>query len=218
LIDAARRARCSWLFTAHQADDQVETVLLALLRGAGPKGLAAMPEAIERGGMRLGRPLLSCGAAELRERLDAQGVPYVLDAMNADPAWRRSRIRHELLPVIASLEPAYARTIARSARLCAQTADAVRERAEADLAGCRDADDALRLARLRELPATRAAEVLRIWLGMRGVRCSAAQIDELCRQLARSARGAARLRVRVGVRDEVWRDAHRLRCTASSCL
>jgi tRNA(Ile)-lysidine synthase len=218
LIEAARGARCSWLFTAHQADDQVETVLLALLRGAGPKGLAAMPAASERGGVRLGRPLLGCGAAELRERLDAQRVPYLIDAMNADPAWRRSRIRHELLPVIAGLEPAYARTIARSARLCAQTAAALRERAEADLAACRDALGDLCLAQLRELAQPRLAEVLRAWLGARGVRSSAAQIDELCRQIGRSAHGAPRLRVRVGVRDAVWRDGQTLRCTASSCL
>ena len=218
LIDAAQRAACRWLFTAHQADDQVETVLLALLRGAGPKGLAAMPAVSARGGVRLGRPLLSCGAAELRERLDAQHVPYLVDAMNADPAWRRSRIRHELLPVIARLEPAYARTVARSARLCAQAADAVHARAAADLAECRDATGGLRLEPLRTLTAARRAEVLRVWLGACGVRSSAAQIDELCRQIGRSAHGAPRLRVRVGACDAVWRDARSLRCTASSCL
>ena len=218
LTAAARRAGCGWLLTGHQADDQVETVLLALLRGAGPKGLAAMPQAAERGGIRLGRPLLACRAAELREWLDAQRVPYLRDAMNADPTWRRSRIRHELLPVLERLEPAYTRTIARSARLCAQSADAVCERAEAELAACGDAHGGLQLARLRELPTARAAEVLRAWLAARGVRCSAAQINELCRQIARSAHGAARLRVRVGPRDEVWRDGQSLRCSASSCL
>ncbi len=218
LFDAARALGCNWILTAHQADDQVETLLLALLRGAGPKGLAAMPAASARAGLRLGRPLLAVGAGTLRALLDAQRVPYVVDAMNADPAWRRSRIRHELLPLIARLEPGYTRTLARSARLCAQAAAALQAQADADLSDCMDGSGALSLDALRALPRQRLAEVLRAWLVAAGVRSSAAQIDELCRQLAHSAHGAARLRLRVGTRHAVWRDGKRLCCGAQRSL
>jgi tRNA(Ile)-lysidine synthase len=194
---AARDQRCAWLLLAHQADDQAESLLLALLRGAGPKGLAAMPRAVQRHGVWLGRPLLELGAARLRELLDAAGVAYLRDPMNDDPAFRRSRIRHELLPVIARLEPGWARTLSRSAALCALAAQGVEAQAGADLEACTAASSPpdLSLRALRELPAARRAEVLRAWLGRAGVRSNAAQLANLCRQIEASALGAARLRV-----------------------
>ncbi len=191
---AAVRAGCRWLLLGHQADDQVESLLLALLRGAGPKGLAAMPAAVERDGVWLGRPLLEVTAAALRATLDAQGVAYIDDPMNQDPAFRRSRIRHELLPVVARLEPGWARTLPRAAALCAQAAACVDARAAEDLAGCR-ANGGLRLAALRELDAARMSEVLRAWLGEVGIRASAGQLKALIRQVRCSAGGAVGLRV-----------------------
>ena len=208
LEDAAREARYAalskaagelglrWLLLGHQADDQAETLLLALLRGAGPKGLAGMPEVASRAGLWLGRPLLSCAADALRHMLDAQGVPYVHDAMNHDPAFRRSRIRHELLPVIARLEPSWRATLARAASLCAQASTGIEELAQQDLALC-EGSEGLRLVALRSLPEARLSEVLRMWLRQSGVRSSHGQVLNLLRQVRATARGALALQVRL---------------------
>lgn len=194
---AARDLGCNWLLLGHQADDQVESLLLALLRGAGPRGLAAMPEAVERHGVWLGRPLLGCAADALRELLDAQQVPYVHDAMNIDPAFRRSRIRHALLPVIAGLEPGWRSTLARSAQLCALAAQTLGEVALSDLQAC-SVSEGLVLSALRALPDARLSEVLRLWLEQAGLRSNAGQIENLLRQVRATSDGAGRLRVVLG--------------------
>lgn len=194
LGQAARDAGCDWLLLGHQADDQAESLLLALLRGGGPRGLAAMPAVAARDGVRLARPLLEVTGAALRTLLSAQRVPWIDDPMNADPRLRRNRIRGELLPVIARLEPGWATTLARSARLCAQAAQGIETLAASDLAAC-EGPHGLHLPALRALPRARLAEALRLWLAHAGTRCNAAQIDELCRQLGATAQGAVRLRV-----------------------
>jgi tRNA(Ile)-lysidine synthase len=230
---AALEQGCSWLLLGHQADDQVESLLLALLRGAGPKGLAAMPEAVQRGGLWLGRPLLACAADALRSMLDTQALPYLRDPMNADPAFRRSRIRHELLPVLAGLEPAWRDTLARSAALCAQAVSSVEAMAAMDLAQCAaahgttdgttdgtthcasdaavDADamaasSGLRLIALRALSDARLSEVLRLWLRQAGLRSNHGQIDNLCRQVRATAHGATALSVKLGAATVERRD------------
>ncbi len=179
---AARELGCGWLLLGHHADDQAETLLLALLRGAGPAGLAAMPQAVQRGAVWVGRPLLACSAESLRSELDAAGVVYLVDPMNAAPALRRNRIRAELLPVIARLEPGWRATLGRSAGLCAQAARQLRDSAASDLQLCRGAPG-LQLRQLLALEPARRSEVLRAWLLELGLRSSSRQIDNLCRQL-----------------------------------
>lgn len=209
---AAQAHCCNWLLLGHQADDQAESLLLALLRGAGPKGLAAMPEAVQRDGLWLGRPLLRCNAEALRRGLDAAALPYLRDPMNADPAFRRSRIRHELLPVLADLEPAWRSTLARSAALCAQAAFSVEALAALDLAQCaatvrashgasepslEGTTSGLRLDALRALSDARMSEVLRLWLRLAGQRCNHGQLANLQRQVRATARGAVDLSVKL---------------------
>ena len=197
LTNAAGTLGSRWLLLGHQADDQAESLLLALLRGAGPKGLAGMPAVASRAGLWLGRPLLSCAADSLRHMLDVQGVPYVHDAMNLDPAFRRSRIRHELLPVLARLEPSWRATLTRAASLCAQASAGIEELAQQDLVLC-EGPEGLRLAALRALPEARLSEVLRLWLRESGLRSNHGQIVNLCRQVRATARGAVALQVRLG--------------------
>jgi tRNA(Ile)-lysidine synthase len=208
LARAARELGCAWLLLGHHADDQAESLLLALLRGAGPAGLAAMPPAAQRAGVWLGRPLLECPAPRLRAELDAAGVPYVRDPMNEDPALRRGRIRAELLPVLDRLEPAWRRTLGRSAALCAQAAGHVREQAARDLRVCRG-EAGLRLAQLAAWETPRRAQVLRAWLAELGLRSNAAQIDNLLRQI--DAPGDAAVLVGIG-HARLWRDSGWLRC------
>jgi tRNA(Ile)-lysidine synthase len=98
-LEAARvRTGASFIFTAHHADDQVETVLMRVLAGSGPAGLAAM---VVRQG-RVVRPLLPFRRAELEEHLRSAGLRAWLDPANADPRHLRSWIRGELLPLLRS--------------------------------------------------------------------------------------------------------------------
>mgnify|MGYP001180490026 CR=1 FL=1 len=98
----------------HTVDDQAETVLLRMLRGAGLRGLAGMPHIREHLFI---RPLLSCSRQEILNYLRAVGLSYRTDSSNAKLIYLRNRVRHELLPVMQSLAPAAARILARQADL-----------------------------------------------------------------------------------------------------
>lgn len=98
----------------HTADDQAETVLLRLLRGAGVRGLAGMPPIRE--GLFV-RPLLTISRQEILSYLEAMRLSYRIDSSNAKPIYLRNRVRHELLPVMQSLAPAVTRILARQADL-----------------------------------------------------------------------------------------------------
>lgn len=95
---AARAANAARIALGHTADDQVETVLMRVLQGAGPRGLAGIPA--RRG--RLIRPLLDVDRAAVLAHLAAHDLPWVEDATNRDPKLLRNRIRHELLPLLAA--------------------------------------------------------------------------------------------------------------------
>jgi tRNA(Ile)-lysidine synthase len=124
LEDAGRRARIgflselrdSWQATAvalaHHADDQAETVLMRLLRGAGPRGLAGMPY---RNGRKFIRPLLGVTRVELAAYLAERGLTWREDASNQDTAFLRNRIRHELLPLLEQYNPAIRERLAATA-------------------------------------------------------------------------------------------------------
>lgn len=96
LFQAAEAAGCGYVVTAHQADDQVETLLLRLLRGGGSAGLGAM--APRRG--RLLRPFLGLSRQELEAYCREEGLAYCQDASNEDPRYARNRVRLELLPYL----------------------------------------------------------------------------------------------------------------------
>ncbi len=96
----------------HNADDQAETVLLRMLRGAGLRGLAGMPHIRERFFV---RPLLSISRQEILSYLKTAQLSYRTDSSNAKPIYFRNRVRHELLPVVQALAPAAIRILARQA-------------------------------------------------------------------------------------------------------
>ncbi len=191
--DAARRARYAALATAaatqglrgvllgQHADDQVETLLLALSRGAGLPGLSAMPATFERGGMVFYRPLLQIPAASLREWLVQQQIPFVDDPTNTDERYTRNRIRARLLPALAQAFPQFRATFARSARHAAQAQAVLLEVAGQDLAlvGTPPAIKALQM-----LSQPRLANVLRHWLLLQHATPSAAQLEQLLLQIA----------------------------------
>ncbi len=121
--EAARRLRYAFLdslgnertkiATAHQADDQAETMLMNLLRGSGPKGLAGIPPVR---GLYI-RPLLGVTREEILDYLRQRGLEYVEDSSNRDSTYRRNRLRQEVLPVLRELNPAFSAACGRTARL-----------------------------------------------------------------------------------------------------
>jgi len=125
LARAARGLGCDVVWTAHTATDQVETVVLHLLRGAGTGGLAAMREHTEIHGVAVGRPLLACARAAVEADLAARGVQALIDPTNADTTHLRNQVRSLVLPALRSLQPSLEAVIARVCHNLADDADAL---------------------------------------------------------------------------------------------
>jgi tRNA(Ile)-lysidine synthase len=135
---AARLGEGEYLVTAHHRDDQVETVLLKLLRGAGPEGLGGMRERRALGAGQLWRPLLALPRAVLRDYVSAHGLRCIDDPANATPELARNVLRHEILPRLARHWPHAADSVQHSAALCRAAADALRTQWLAALAELHD--------------------------------------------------------------------------------
>jgi len=150
------------LLTAHHRNDQAETLMLQLLRGAGPHGLAGMPECREFGVGFLARPLLGIGRDELEAYARHQGLQWIDDPSNDDPGFRRNYLRHEVMPRLQVQWPAFDRTMARSAGLCADASVLLDQLAAQDLSVLA-LGDGLSLAGLQNLDPVRQRNVLRYW-------------------------------------------------------
>jgi tRNA(Ile)-lysidine synthase len=222
--DAARKARYAALGSAAQeaglhgvllgqhADDQAETLLLALSRGAGLPGLAGMAASFERDGVLFVRPLLGVRGGALRDWVQRAGVPHVLDPTNEDERFTRNRIRARVLPALEAALPQFRETFARSARHAAQAQQLLEEVAAGDLAAM---DGEPVIARLQALSAGRQANVLRHWLrSALGTAPSAVQLDELLAQVADCTTRGHKLHLKVGD-GFVLRDGARLRFVRS---
>lgn len=167
---AAELSSDTALLTAHHCNDQAETLLLQLLRGAGPHGLAAMPDSARLGPGWLLRPLLEIDRKDLLIYANSHHLTWIEDPTNADPAFERNRLRHQILPLLAAHWPAVNRNLARAARLCAETAEWLDAEAEADLAGIvTEQADALHLPALGALREIRQRNVVRYWLRRLGL-------------------------------------------------
>ncbi|MEW6119896.1 MAG: tRNA lysidine(34) synthetase TilS [Pseudomonadota bacterium] len=196
---AFERCEADFLLTAHHLDDQAETFLLQALRGAGPRGLAAMAECQHRSGERMVRlrPLLGVSRADLLEAARAAGLAWVEDESNLDTRYRRNALRQEILPRLALHVPAAATTLARAAAHQAEAAALLDELARLD---AREALDGERLdcTALARLTPARARNLLRHFIAGQGVRLPGVhRLDEALRQLT-SARVDARVCVELG--------------------
>ena len=215
------------LLTAHHRDDQAETLLLQLLRGAGPKGLAAMPADAAFGGGRLVRPLLAFGQADLRAYADRHGLAWVEDPSNAHVDYDRNFLRHRVLPVLRERWPALGAVLARGAAHQADAARLLDELAALDLAadtasppagavdaGIRREDGApssdagpVSVRRLLALSAARRANLLRHWLHRQGAPTpSAAVLARIDRDVLQAAGDAQPCVAWGGVRLRRYRD------------
>ena len=193
-------------------DDQAETVLLALSRGAGLPGLSAMPDSFERHGVRFGRPLLPVSAQALRQSLRERGLGWVEDPTNDDLRYTRNRLRRRLLPLWMELFPHGAQALARTASHAADAQGLLDDLARIDLAAVGQPP---RLAALQALGRERQGNVLRYWLRQaHGVLPSAAQLQELLDQVQACRTRGHGLRLKVGA-GQVSRDGESLRYTPS---
>lgn len=157
------------LLTAHHQDDQAETVLLQLLRGAGPKGLSAMPKVKPFGVGLQARPLLEFTRAELKAYAEAEQLQWVEDELNQDSAYPRNFIRHDLLPLIKKHWPTASKTLARSAENCAEAQDLLDYFADQDLTQmCGSKPGTISVKRLLELSPSRQRLILRKWFDSQG--------------------------------------------------
>lgn len=181
---------------AQHADDQAETLLLALSRGAGVAGLAAMPARWERAGLTWHRPLLGVAGADVRRWLQAQGIAWVEDPTNTDLRYTRNRIRAQLLPALDAVFPAFRETFARSASNAAQAAELLQEIASADLALVGTPPQ---IQALQKLSRARQANALRCWMRQRHQTTpTAAQLAELLDQIAACTTRGHRIHIKAG--------------------
>ncbi|MGI5246890.1 tRNA lysidine(34) synthetase TilS [Dactylosporangium sp. CA-139066] len=178
LEDAAIEHGAAVVLLGHTRDDQAETVLLALARGSGPRGLAGMPVRRERRGVAFVRPLLDVSRAEARAACEVDGLPVWEDPHNSDAAYARSRIR----PLVQALGGGVVDNLARTARLVGAdsayldgVAGEALEKALADPGG-------LAVSELSGMPGPIRTRVLHAWalrLGVPGTALSHRHVDAL---------------------------------------
>lgn len=209
---ALRAENADFIVLAHHGDDQAETVLLQLLRGAGVKGMAGMGAVYGK----LLRPLLDVTRPVLQEYAQARRLNWIDDESNADTAFDRNFLRHEIFPRLEQRYPSVCNTLARSAEHLAEAAELLDELAQMDAVDVIDAAQgmSLSLPKLRALSFIRGKNLLRYWLAMHHIAMPASRrLEEMLRQLC-SSRPDARLLFRMekhelrSYRDAAWLVPH----------
>ena len=173
-----------YLAVAQHADDQLETFLLALMRGSGVAGLAAMPASMPFGRGTLCRPLLDSTRAQLQQYVERQRLPCIEDASNSNLRFDRNFLRARVLPALRERWPSVATAAVRSAKHLGEASDLLRELAAEDLERlratlCGEPASAaaypsmtgnLPIAKFAQLSTARQRNVLREWLRLAAVR------------------------------------------------
>ena len=197
LAEVAKQLNAQVVLLAHHADDQAETVLFALSRGAGVKGLAGMGELATKNEMLFGRPFLKLSGSVLRACVEELGVAFVEDPTNSDVRFIRNKIRHQISPHLLKAFPHWVKTVARSARNASQAAALLDDLGRIDL---QVVGDPPRIESLHQLSHGRQSNVLRYWLNANsGSIPSEAQLLELIRQIACCKTRAHQIDLKVGV-------------------
>lgn len=197
---AARTARhavfagidADFVLTAHHQNDQAETLLLQLFRGAGPKGLAAMAEVQARDGWHAVqlRPFLGLTRIDIERYARRHALEWVEDESNADTVYSRNYLRHTLMPFLHTRFPAAVATLARGAALQAEASVLLEELAAID-AQQSVAGNRLDCCALAALSQPRARNVLRWFIQQQGLRMTCERrLDEGLRQLLHAAQDA----------------------------
>ncbi|HWU34767.1 MAG TPA: tRNA lysidine(34) synthetase TilS [Methylovorus sp.] len=186
---ALHAAQADYVVLAHHQDDQAETVMLQLLRGAGMRGLAAMATHDAR--QRVLRPLLDIPRAQLAEYAAAHHLTWVEDESNLDTHYDRNFFRQQVLPLLAQRFPGATKALARSAVQAAEAESLQMALAAQDAAGALHGDG-LSIASLQALGEVRARNLLRWWLSSRLRYLPPREyLQEMLRQLLTAAEDAS---------------------------
>ena len=154
----------SLLLTGHHQDDQAETLLLALKRGAGISGLSAMQSQTSLFGLSVIRPLLNVSRAEIEAYASDNGLVHIEDDSNADQRFDRNFIRHSVLPLLQSRWPSIVQTMNRSSHHCDESQLILNEVAVDDIQQIEVEAGALSVTKLSELSKARFNNALRYYL------------------------------------------------------
>ena len=166
------------LLTAHHQDDQAETLLIQLLRGAGPRGLAAMPGFVPFAEGWHARPLLGYSRDELLDYAQQAQLSWIDDESNSDTRFNRNFLRHDILPRLKARFPGINATLSRSANLCAEAAELLVSAAHADLSLVQLDAQSVSVSGLQSLGEVRARNLLHQWCRDRSLPTpSAAQLQ-----------------------------------------
>ena len=198
--------QADFVVLAQHLDDQAETLLLQLLRGAGAKGLSGMGAISKGAEMTVKvladtphyiRPLLDVPRKTILDYAKARGLQWVEDESNVDIAYDRNYLRHQVLPLVERRFPGYRETFARTSRNLAESVQLMDDLARLDCAGA-IVDGRLRVDVLRDLSEARAKNLLRYWLAGQGVSMtSAGRLENMLQQL-RSLRDDAQIHIGLG--------------------
>ncbi|MEA5097921.1 MAG: tRNA lysidine(34) synthetase TilS [Burkholderiaceae bacterium] len=219
LGEMCRAHRVPFLLTAHHQDDQVETVLLQMLRGAGLAGISGMsdaslaPDLLGDAQTRIVRPLLGLTRVVLADYALASDIGHIEDESNADVRHPRNALRNDLWPLLQTHFPAFRECLARSAQHAQSAQRLLDELAAQDLVLCAQGDELI-AERVSGLGADRADNLLRHWLALKGLRMpSSAWLHEARAQLLNACADAQVCVTLDGV--DVRRYRNRIMLTAS---
>jgi len=180
------------LLTAHHQDDLAETILLQLLRGAGPEGLAGIPEIRSFGAGWLARPLMPFTRKELEEYARQEQLQWIEDESNSNTGFDRNFIRQHIMPVVIKRWPSASRTLMRAARHQADMSVLLDEIASNDLENVGDSKcNTLNVKSINSLSIARKRNVLRFWLRKTGLPVPGSEIIEnIINELVNAKRGS----------------------------
>ncbi|MGR5350869.1 tRNA lysidine(34) synthetase TilS [Vibrio alfacsensis] len=197
------------LLTGQHADDQVETFLLALKRGSGPKGLSSMAESMPFSGGMLVRPILSVRREQIERIVHRLGLEWVEDESNQDTRYDRNFLRHRIVPELAARWPNIHQAVQRSASLCAQQEALLDELLGATFEQTLHPDFSLRIGGLTSHSDLARAHLIRMWLAKLNVNMpSQTQLSLIWNEVALAQQDAnPKLKLKQG---EVRRFQHRL--------
>ena len=173
------------VLTAHHQSDQAETVLIQLIRGAGPSGLAAMPSIAPFGDAWLGRPLLEFARTEIDRYAESRELAWIEDPSNEAVDMDRNFLRREVIPRLTARWPSVSATLSRSARHCAEAQGLIDEMARVDLHKLQDpGNGSVSVNGVQALAPPRGRAVLRAWIRQAGRRLpDTVHLDRIMREM-----------------------------------
>lgn len=194
------RTQADYVVLAHHLDDQAETLLLQLLRGAGIKGLSGMPWIRKQSGVaapQLLRPLLEVTRGQIEAYAQQHRLKWIYDESNDSIAYNRNFLRHEILPVLKKRYPGYGKTLLRTSRHLSEASQLLDELAEIDSTDCL-VSGKLAVDKMRALSPSRAKNLLRYILNQQNITLpSTVKLEEILKQLLSSSKDS-QIHIRFG--------------------